>query len=352
MRVAQHAERVALGNRIAGRHQLRDLLLAVLRLQVLHRVEDPAGDPFDDVRVVLGEVGAREPHVGDQLVRRRRGHQHPVALDLLEVVDVGRPAHAPGQALVGIERGRRLKGVLRELELDFRRLHARVDERVEHEEVRRRVLREHDRLPAQIGHRLDRVAHDDAVAAVGPVDLLVDARHHARVLAKPFEEERQHVERRPADVQVARGVGVAHRDGIVDQHELELEVLAAWRLPELARLEAVVRVDDRPPARPDVDREAHGAIRHRLVAGDALDFGQTRRGDVVVFLDRRDAGAVGGFGAALHLLHLVGGEVARLPLRADRAIPPQREAHEAEHDQQDRDVERGPGLSVRHMIDS
>ena len=42
VRVAEHAERVALGNRVAGGHQLRDLLLGVLRLQVLHRVEDAA----------------------------------------------------------------------------------------------------------------------------------------------------------------------------------------------------------------------------------------------------------------------------------------------------------------------
>ena len=178
--------------------------------------------------------------------------------------------------LVGVERGGRLEGVLRELELDFRRLHAGVDQRVQHEEVRRRVLRQHDRLAAQVGHRLDRVADDDAVAAVRPVDLLVDARHDARVLAQPFEEERQHVERGPADVEVAGGVGVAHRDRIVDQHQLDLEVLAAGRLPDLARLEAVVGVDDRRPAGPDVDREAHGAIRHRLVAGDALDRGQLR----------------------------------------------------------------------------
>ena len=131
-----------------------------------------------------------------------------------------------GQALVGVERRGGLERVLRELELHFRRLHAAVDQRVQQEEVRRRVLREHDRLAAQVGHRLDRVADDDAVAAVRPVDLLVDARHDARVLAQPFEEQRHHVERRPADVDVAGGVRVAHRDRVVDQHELDLEVLA------------------------------------------------------------------------------------------------------------------------------
>ena len=134
---------------------------------------------------------------------------------------------APARRLVGVEGRGGLEGVLRELELDFRRLHARVDEGVQDEEVRRRVLREDDRLPAQIGHRLDRLAHDDAVAAVRPVDLLVDAGHDARILAQPLEEERHHVERRPADVQIAGGEGVAHRDRVVDQDELDLEVLPA-----------------------------------------------------------------------------------------------------------------------------
>ncbi len=180
----------------------------------------------------------------------------------------------PARVFSRVERRRRLEGVLGELELDLGGLHAGVDQRVEDEELRRRVLRQHDRLAAQVGHRLDVVAHDDAVAAVRPVDLLVDARHHARVLAQPFEEERDHVESAPADVQVAGGVGVAHGDRIVDQHELDLEVLAAGRLPDLARLEAVVGEDDRAPAGPDVDAEAHRAVSHRLVVADALDLRQ------------------------------------------------------------------------------
>ena len=312
VRVAQHAERIAFGDRVARGHQLRDLLLGGLRLQLLHRVEDPARDPFHDVRVVLREVGAREPDVRNQLVRRGRRHQDAVALHLLEVVDVGRPAHRAGEPLVRIERGGRLERVLRELEVDFRRLHAGVDERVQHEEVRRRVLREHERLAAQIGHRLDRVADDDAVAAVRPVDLLVDARHHARILAQPLEKERHHVERRPPDVQVAGGVRVAHRDRIVDQHELHLEVLAGGRLPRLAGTEAVVRVDDRAPARPHVDREADRAIGHRLVARDALHLGQPGGRDELVFLDGRDARCVGRFGAPFHLLQLVLRDLSRL----------------------------------------
>ena len=177
--VAEHPERVALGNRVARGHQLGDLLLAVLRFQILHRVEDSAGDALDDVRVVLGEIGAREPDVGNELVGGGGRHQQPVAFDLLEVVDIGGPADAPGKALVGVERGRGLEGVLRELEFDFGGLHTGVDQRVEHEEMRRRVLRQHDRLAAQIRHRLDTVPNDNAVAAVGPVDLLIHARHDA-----------------------------------------------------------------------------------------------------------------------------------------------------------------------------
>ena len=57
---------------------------------------------------------------------------------------------------------------------------------------------------------------------------------------------------------------------------------------------------------------------HRLVAGDALDLRQLRRGDVLVFLDGRDAGAVGRLGAALHLLQLF---VRDLPGLAAAARP-------------------------------
>ena len=94
VRVAEHAQGVGFGNRIAGGHQFGGGLLVGLLLQSLHRVEDAAHQAFDDVGVVLGEIGARKPDVGDQLVRGRGIHQHPVALDLGQVVDVGRPADA------------------------------------------------------------------------------------------------------------------------------------------------------------------------------------------------------------------------------------------------------------------
>ena len=75
-----------------------------------------------------------------------------------------------------------------------------------------------------------------------------------------FHEQRHHVERGPADVHVAGGVGVAHRDGVVDQHQLDLELLAVGRLPDLAGLEAVVGEDDRRPAGPDVEGEADRVV--------------------------------------------------------------------------------------------
>ena len=62
---------------------------------------------------------------------------------------------AQATRLVRVERRRGLEGVLRELVLHVRRLQPAADQRVEQEEVRRRVLREHDGLAAQVGHRLD-----------------------------------------------------------------------------------------------------------------------------------------------------------------------------------------------------
>ena len=86
----------------------------------------------------------------------------------------------PAMSLVGVERGGRLERVVGEDHLHLGGLHAAGDQHVQEEVVRRRVLRQHDLLAAQVGHRLDRLADHDAVAAVRPVDLLKDARHGAR----------------------------------------------------------------------------------------------------------------------------------------------------------------------------
>lgn len=51
----------------------------------------------------------------------------------------------------------------------------------------------------------------------------------ARAVSEPLEEQRHHVERRPADVDFAGGVGVAHRDRIVDEQQFDFERLPTWR---------------------------------------------------------------------------------------------------------------------------
>ena len=182
--------------------------------------------------------------------------------------------------LVGGEGGGRLEGRVRVDHVHFRRLHAAGHQHVQGEVLRGRVLRQHELLVAQVGHGLDVLADHDAVAAVRPVDLLVDAGHDAAVLrlAGPVDhavdEQRHHVERAPADVDLAGGVGRDHRGRVVDQHQLDAELLAVGRLPDLARLEAVVGQDDRPPAGPDVQGEPHGVVLHRLIGRRALDLRQ------------------------------------------------------------------------------
>ena len=136
---------------------------------------------FDDRRVVAGEVGAGEPDVGDQVVGFLGGHQHAVALGLGQVVDIGRPRDAAGDVLLGVERGRGLERIVGEDHVHFRRLHSAGDQHVEREVVRRRVLGQDQLLAAQVGDRLDVLADHDAVAAVGEIDLLVDARHDPAV---------------------------------------------------------------------------------------------------------------------------------------------------------------------------
>ncbi len=162
--------------------------------------------------------------------------------------------------LVGVERGRRLEGVLGELVFHLARLQPPLMSVLSRKKCDGEFCASTTVLPRMSATDLHGAATDDAVAAIRPVDLLVDARHRARVLAQLLDEQRHHVQRRPADVHLARRVGVAHRDGIVDQHQLELERLAAGRLPHLARLEAVVRVDHRRPAGPHVERHAHGVV--------------------------------------------------------------------------------------------
>ena len=167
--------------------------------------------------------------------------------------------------------------------------------------MRRRVLCEHHFLAAQVGHGLDRLAGHDAVAAVRPVDLLVDTRHDAAIarlagfVDKAFHEQRHHVERGPADVHVAGRVGVAHGDRIVDQHQLDFEFFALGRLPNLAGLEAVVGQNDRPPAGPHVQCELHGVVFERLVGRSALHFRQAFGRAEGVLLHRRHRGRIGIF---------------------------------------------------------
>src|SRR6202030_4300651 len=148
---------------------------------------------LDDIRVVLRKIGAREPDVGDQLIGRSSGHQHTIAFDLGQVINVRRPAHNAGDFPVRVERGGRLKSILRELEADFRWLYASVDQRVQRKEMGRRILRKHNGFAAQVGDALDGIADYDSIAAIGPIHLLIDARHYAGVLAQSLHEQWDHI---------------------------------------------------------------------------------------------------------------------------------------------------------------
>ena len=133
-------------------------------------------------RMVLGEIGPGEPDVGDQLVGRLRGDQHAVALDLRPGCKCPATRRPPRRCLLSdFERRGGLESRVGVDHLHFRRLHAAGHEHVQEKILRGRILRQHDFLAAQIGHGLDVLADHDAVAAVRPVDLLVDARHDAAV---------------------------------------------------------------------------------------------------------------------------------------------------------------------------
>ena len=242
--------------------------------------------------MILGEVGPRKPDVGDQPVRRLGGDEHAVALGLLQVVDVGRPRHAAGKILLRVEGRGRLKGIFGIDHVHVARLKPTGHQHVEGKELTRGILGQSQFLARQITNRFDPLTDDDAVAAVGEVHLLKHPRHHAGVLRRagaidePLQKQRDHVERGPADVHLAGGVGITHRHGVVDEHEFDLERLAARRLPDLSGLEAVVGEDDRTPAGPDIQREADRVILEWFVGTGALHRRQFLGRLERVFLDR------------------------------------------------------------------
>lgn len=94
----------------------------------------------------------------------------------------GRPRHGPGDLLLGIEGRRRLEGVVGVDHVDIPRLEAGGDEHVEGEELAWGVLGEDELLAGKIADGADPLADDDPVAAIGEVDLLVDAGHDSGVL--------------------------------------------------------------------------------------------------------------------------------------------------------------------------
>ena len=111
----------------------------------------------------------------------------------------------------------------------------------------------------------------------------------ARRIDEAIHNQRQHVERRPADLNVTRRVGIPHFDRVVDQHQLDFEVFSVRRLPNLFRLESVVRMNDRSPTGPDVECEANRVVGERLIGRDPLHRRELLRRLESVFLQRRDA---------------------------------------------------------------
>ena len=236
MGVRQHGEGVAGRKGEALGHELGHLLPGGLFLQVDHRVEDAANEPLDDVRVIVGEIGSGKPHVGDELVRRGGRDEHAVPLHVGEVVDVRSPAHYRRNVPIRVERRRRLERILGKAELHISRLQAPVDQGVQQEEVGRRVLRENDGLPSKVGNRTDVLPDHDPIPTIRPVHLLIHPGHGTGVAAQALDEKGNHVEGGPPDVNIPGGVSVPHGYGVIDENQVELEVLAGGRRPDLPRI--------------------------------------------------------------------------------------------------------------------
>ena len=122
-----------------------------LALEHTHAVEDAGDQPFNDLWVVVGEVGPRRPHVGDEFVSLGGRGQDARALHLLRnFVDVGRPGDTGVNAAIGDEGGSGLEGGSGELVFDRSRLDAGVEQQVIDEVLRGAVLGVHDGLALQV----------------------------------------------------------------------------------------------------------------------------------------------------------------------------------------------------------
>src|SRR5438105_4357933 len=105
-------------------------------------------------------------------------------------------------------------------------------------------------------------------------------------------------------MQIAKAIGIAHLDRIVDDDQLDLEFLAVGGLPDLTRLGAVIGQDNRRPAGPNVDRETNRFVFEWLVGRDFLDRRQRLGRNVFVFFDGRDRLGIGAFRRLVELLRV------------------------------------------------
>ncbi len=189
---------VAVGHPLDGLREGRRLAV----LDHLHAFEDALDQAGHDLGMVLGEVGADCPDVGDQLVGLGGGGQKPGPGNLLgDVVDVGSPGDAGVDAGIRNEGRGGLEGRGRVLDLDvLQRVEPGGDQEAVDVVLRGAVDGIDQGLALQVAHALDGLAHDDAVSSGGPVDLLEDPQGRPRVLGQLFGEQDHHVQGAPQDV--------------------------------------------------------------------------------------------------------------------------------------------------------
>ena len=205
--------------------QVREVHLRQLRLRVVARPLERAADdvevrvgpvahhavafeqalhqPFDDLRVLLGEASVHDQHVGDdQQVAVGREHVRLAAAAVDDLRDLRLPRDAAGEPVlarlqVGGEQIAGAEAVLGVDEVEALGMRRRVEaaERVDgearflrevaDEEVHLGELRRRDRLALELVDALDVAADDDAVGAAREADL----RRHDRVELPAVDRE-------------------------------------------------------------------------------------------------------------------------------------------------------------------
>src|SRR3954467_14161564 len=117
----------------------------------------------------------------------------------------------------------------------------------------RGVLREHDlfsfaAICAKVIDAMDLAAGYNAITATGPINLLAHHRNRPRVFDQFRRKQRDHIQRAPEHMALARSEQVARLYWIIDHREVDVEAILLCENTVVARVQAGIRHNDWGPS--------------------------------------------------------------------------------------------------------